>query len=181
MTEPFPDPAQPEQAPSLSGDPQMADPLSSLETAATPTRQDATRSRRKIVFVAAVLVAFVLGVSVGALGARAILAPDSAVAEEAAPPFAAARSTCAPSSPFATLGDAGKSLDVRGMGEKDLGVSIESIACFLRELKVPDSVVAEMTSTRALDGKQTGQWDNIHASWNYHPDHGLHIIFSQSR
>ncbi|MGY0233940.1 hypothetical protein [Longispora urticae] len=62
------------------------------------------------------------------------------------------------------------------MGKKSAGLTLTELACFLVALKTPDSVIAEMNSTRALDGRQTGDWDNIHASWTYHPDDGLEVI-----
>lgn len=49
------------------------------------------------------------------------------------------------------------------------------------ELDVPDSVVARMGKTRALDGVQTyeGEWYTI--SWTYHPDEGLEILYEKNK
>ncbi|WP_269142641.1 hypothetical protein [Georgenia yuyongxinii] len=33
-----------------------------------------------------------------------------------------------------------------------------------------------MTSTRALDGRQTAEWDGVVATWSFHPDDGLDVI-----
>lgn len=50
------------------------------------------------------------------------------------------------------------------------------MACVLFELKIPDSVVSRIDSTRALDGRQDAKWENYSASWGYHPDSGLDIV-----
>lgn len=41
----------------------------------------------------------------------------------------------------------------------------------------PTSVVELMYSTRSRDGWQSAEWDDVSASWGYHPDDGLDIIF----
>lgn len=77
------------------------------------------------------------------------------------------------------LGDNGRSITVNGEGEEDyLGAMPEQIECFLKEVHISDSVKAEMWSTRALDGRQSGEWDGFKASWKYHPDSGLDIVVS---
>lgn len=48
--------------------------------------------------------------------------------------------------------------------------------CIVRELEVPDAVQATIMSTRALDGRQTADWNGITATWTYHPDEGLELI-----
>lgn len=45
-------------------------------------------------------------------------------------------------------------------------------------LDLPDSLIAEMGQTRALDGRITKSYDNIEVSWTYHPDDGLEVMFS---
>jgi hypothetical protein len=40
--------------------------------------------------------------------------------------------------------------------------------------------MAHMTSTRALDGRQTASWDGIDAAWSYHPDSGMNMTVSIS-
>jgi hypothetical protein len=94
-------------------------------------------------------------------------------------PLVSAQKKCAPGSPYAKVGDDGSSLDVSGEGVEDFGLPLSQIECILAELRTPDSVLAEMYSIRALDGRQTAQWESIHASWTYHPDHGLHIILTK--
>ncbi|WP_225498444.1 hypothetical protein [Arthrobacter sp. M4] len=58
---------------------------------------------------------------------------------------------------------------------------MSDIACILKAVNVPDSVVSQMDSTRALDGMQRASWDKISASWTYHPDNGFRVILSESK
>lgn len=45
-------------------------------------------------------------------------------------------------------------------------------------LGFPDSVYERMVSTRAIDGVQTYEHDDVHVQWTYHPDNGLEVIYS---
>ena len=45
------------------------------------------------------------------------------------------------------------------------------------EIGLPDSLLAEMGETRALDGRQTAEYDDVSVSWSYHPDSGLEVMF----
>ncbi|WP_181062313.1 MULTISPECIES: hypothetical protein [unclassified Pseudoclavibacter] len=47
----------------------------------------------------------------------------------------------------------------------------------LSSLDVPASTVSKIEQTRALDGRQDDSWDDLEASWTYHPDDGLNIVF----
>ena len=44
-------------------------------------------------------------------------------------------------------------------------------------LGLPDSLYERMGATRALDGTQTADYDNVFISWSYHPDSGLKVIY----
>lgn len=46
------------------------------------------------------------------------------------------------------------------------------------DLGFPDSVYAQMCSTRALDGTQEYEKNGINVSWTFHPDNGLEVIYS---
>lgn len=86
------------------------------------------------------------------------------------------------SSGYAALGDAGYSITLKGQPQHNQrGLPIGDIACILKGLNIPDSVVSQMDSTRALDGMQKATWDKIQASWTYHPDNGLRVILSESK
>jgi hypothetical protein len=74
--------------------------------------------------------------------------------------------------------DDGHTLIVDGNGEQVTGAGVTTIATILAILDVPDSVVARMDSTRALDGVQEASWDGLTATWTYHPDDGLDIIIT---
>lgn len=78
-----------------------------------------------------------------------------------------------------TVGDGGRTLTLNGAGDTSGGLAIDDLACVLGNLHVSDAVIAKMDGTRALDGMQTGSWDDIDASWTYHPDDGLDVILTQ--
>lgn len=42
----------------------------------------------------------------------------------------------------------------------------------------PESVYAQMISTRAIDGTQEYENDGYYVSWTYHPDDGLEVLYS---
>lgn len=50
----------------------------------------------------------------------------------------------------------------------------------LGELGFEDAVRRRMVETRALDGRQTAENDNFRASWTFHPDDGLQILFENN-
>ncbi|MDI1465020.1 hypothetical protein QEZ54_29025 [Catellatospora sp. KI3] len=91
-------------------------------------------------------------------------------------PLEKAARQCANGNRFVTIGDGGKTLMFNTQGEERDGVSITTLECFLRELEVSDAIIAEIDTTRALDGRQTGDWGDYHGSWTYHPDNGLQMI-----
>lgn len=74
------------------------------------------------------------------------------------------------------LGDDGSSITFDTEGTEDYsGDDYSDVACTLEALNVPDHVVAQMDSTRALDGTLSATWDEFEASWNYHPDSGMNL------
>ncbi len=58
---------------------------------------------------------------------------------------------------------------------------IETIACILNNLNVPDYVVEQIDSTTSLMGLREATWDGIEASWSYHPDNGLDLILKDTQ
>ena len=44
-------------------------------------------------------------------------------------------------------------------------------------LDLPDSVIVKMSSTRAIDGIQSAEYDGVEVSWSYHPNNGLEVIY----
>jgi hypothetical protein len=61
-----------------------------------------------------------------------------------------------------------------------LGMTSLALDCVYEELDVPKHVSELIGSTRALDGRQTGEWDKYSASWGYHPDNGMSLIIAAS-
>lgn len=81
----------------------------------------------------------------------------------------------------AQLGDGGQSLTLDSQGEEDLdGLTYYSVECVLEDLDVPDATMNLIETTRALDGRQTGSWDGIDATWSYHPDNGVNVTLVDS-
>ncbi|MCC9204135.1 hypothetical protein [Arthrobacter sp. zg-Y769] len=76
------------------------------------------------------------------------------------------------------LGDGGQSLTMNSEGEDYYaeGADYADIQCVLRRTGMPDSVGSRMDNTRALDGRQSSEWDGISASWSYHPDSGSNVV-----
>lgn len=58
--------------------------------------------------------------------------------------------------------------------------TFDALSCTLGELDTPQSVIARMDQTRALDGMQTAEWAGFAASWTYHPDDGLDLIITEA-
>ena len=78
------------------------------------------------------------------------------------------------------VADDGDSLIFDTEGEEDYtGHSYATVACVLVELDMPESVMARLDNTRALDGTQTADWGDYTMTWNYHPDSGLNLIIEE--
>lgn len=137
------------------------------------------------------VVAGVLGLVLGALLSAVVTASAIAVQQQAEAEAAAVAAEEAKSEFFedaarrcglsgiVEIADAGKTMIVDGEGE-DFGsgdVSLTDLDCIIEAVGTPASVKELMYSTRSLDGRQSGEWDDISASWGYHPDDGLDIIF----
>jgi peptidoglycan hydrolase-like protein with peptidoglycan-binding domain len=57
----------------------------------------------------------------------------------------------------------------------------DTMICVLGLSGVPDRVISQISSTRALDGMQFAEWDGMAAQWNFHPDSGMNLtIYSTS-
>jgi hypothetical protein len=80
------------------------------------------------------------------------------------------------------VGDEGKTLSIDMMGEDEYdGATIDDVICVVNSplLKMPEFVINSIETTRALDGKQNGDWDGFEAEWSYHPDNGLDLMIHQ--
>jgi hypothetical protein len=75
------------------------------------------------------------------------------------------------------VADEGESILIDGEPQdSSAGASISDTVCILDALDVPDSVIARMERTTALQGQQEATWSGLIARWTYHPDNGLDII-----
>lgn len=135
-----------------------------------PPAMDGRERKRKLTLIlvaAAVIAIAIVGVVVALLVTASQPSKLQSAAEECS----------VENSAYATVGDKGKSLTLDMQGEDDLGgLTYAQISCVLSEVNIPDSVTSVIGETRALDGRQTAAWDNLTASWSYHPDSGLAII-----
>lgn len=52
------------------------------------------------------------------------------------------------------------------------------IQCINEQLNLPESVLNQMKSTTALQGRQSYSNDEVTVSWTYHPDNGLEVMYS---
>lgn len=155
---------------------------------AAPRPSAALTARRTWVMPA---VAGVLGVLLGAvlgsiitasvIAARQQFAAEAAVdsAEAAKRDFFAVAAKRCGLTGVVEIADGGRTMIVDGEGE-DAGsgrVSLGDLECIIDAVDTPASVKELMYSTRSLDGRQSGDWEGVSASWGYHPDDGLDIIF----
>lgn len=163
MTDPVP-PDQPANQPSTRPLPSLP-PVAEAQPEAEALQPPGLRRRYLLVGAAVVAVLLVAG---------AVIAFTSRSS-----PFEVAREKCgAASDAYARLGDDGKTLTLRSVGKESRGLSFDELECYWSELEMPDSVRAEVESTRALDGRQSGEWNGIRASWSYHPDSGVQMVFT---
>lgn len=78
--------------------------------------------------------------------------------------------------------DKGAGLTIDTKGEDDSsGASMVATACILKSLEIPESVIAQMDATTAMQGRQTAAWENVEASWTYHPDTGVKVIITNAK
>lgn len=102
-------------------------------------------------------------------------APAAATTSPPAPvpvadPFTFVQKTCDPTEEGTTIGDGGRTLVIDGT------LGVDKLACVLAAMGTPESVKAQVESTRALDGRQEAAWEGYSMSWTYHPDSGLNAI-----
>jgi len=120
--------------------------------------------------------AIVLGVVASVVALGAVLIVLAVRGDESA--LARAHEACLPDGADGIrLADDDRTLLIDTQGDDDLvGAEYTDVACLLLELEVPDRVVAQIDSTRALDGRQSDAWDRFTAMWSYHPDSGLDLL-----
>ena len=85
---------------------------------------------------------------------------------------------CGLNSTYALLGDNQNTLSLSGVF-LDRKISESEWNCVVKILRIPLAVTEQISHTRALDGRQNATWGAYSASWTYHPDQGLNIIFNK--
>lgn len=93
-------------------------------------------------------------------------------------PLETAREECKlTKSDLAVIEDDGRTLLIDHKGTEDFrGLQWSNVQCLLDALDVPASIQQRMGQTRALDGMQEATWDDLKATWTYHPNTGLDLI-----
>jgi hypothetical protein len=77
-----------------------------------------------------------------------------------------------------TVSDEGRTISIDGMGEEDYsGASYGDLICIIEAIETPDYIYNNIMATRALDGRQTQEFDGIEVSYSFHPDSGANIVF----
>ena len=70
----------------------------------------------------------------------------------------------------AQLGAAGQSLTLDSRGQEDFdGLSYDSVQCVLEDLDTTAATMNPIETARALDGRQTGSWGGMDATWSHYP------------
>jgi hypothetical protein len=150
----------------------------------TEARNDPTTSRRPVIFgLAGLGIGLVAGLFMGTVAIPATLGVGERFADAVGGgPIPASVEICeATDNRWITIGDDGASLTMNSFGAESDGADFDEIFCVLKELEAPDSVMSLIKSTRALDGRQTATWNDLTASWGYHPDDGLDIVVELER
>ena len=56
-------------------------------------------------------------------------------------------------------------------------LDIQAFGRLLAQLGMPPGTAARMSGTRALDGTQSAEGEHARATWTFHPDQGLRVVF----
>ena len=122
----------------------------------------------------------VAGIAVGAVLALAIIGIANAVGSATSNTFQPVLAACSlTDNSDSQIGDNGKSLTINSKGTDDAtGLSLTEFDCVMAELKTPDSVMAHVSQTSSLDGRQTETWGDLSMSWTYHPSRGLDAVYT---
>lgn len=166
MTQPQED--QTTDAGTASAAPSAGLPAPGAVTAAGVQAPGPQKDKGRLVFAAGGLgLGLVAGLLLGQIEFPS--ASGSAIAE-------AVESCGASASAGISMLDEGRSISMKTSGAESGGAEYADVVCVLESLEMPQSVISRMGSTRALDGRQNGEWDRFSASWGYHPDNGLDIV-----
>lgn len=77
-----------------------------------------------------------------------------------------------------SVSDEGKTISVDTIGEEEYsGASYGDLVCIIDAVGTPSYINDGIMSVRAMDGRQTQEFDEIIVSYSYHPDHGMDIVF----
>lgn len=144
-------------------------------TAATPAPQKRRSPVVAIVAAAAVLTIALAAAVVWALTQDEVPLPGPL---EQKTQLRAAYETC---NRVGELSDADKTMFLDGEGNDSGSGTLDTgqIVCILEALDTPTYVTTAMENTRALDGRQSEEWEGFETSWTFHPDEGLNVLIRE--
>jgi len=91
--------------------------------------------------------------------------------------FQDASDTCFASSGV-QVSDNGTTLTVDMMGEEEItGATYDDLVCVVDEVGTPAFIKDEMWATRAIDGRQSEEFDGISVKWSYSPANGMNLTY----
>lgn len=77
-----------------------------------------------------------------------------------------------------SVSDEGTTISVDTMGEEDYsGATYGDLVCIIGAVGTPSYINDGIMSVRAMDGRQTQEFDGIVVSYSYHPNSGMDIVF----
>jgi hypothetical protein len=77
-----------------------------------------------------------------------------------------------------SVSDNGTTISVDTMGQEEYsGASYESLVCVINAVGTPSYVNDNIMNVRAIDGRQSDEFNGIVVSYSYHPDNGMDIVF----
>jgi hypothetical protein len=77
-----------------------------------------------------------------------------------------------------SVSDNGTTISVDTIGEEEYsGASYSDLVCVINGVETPSYIYDGIMSVRAMDGRQTQEFDGIVVSYSFHPDHGMSIVF----
>jgi len=173
----YPPPIRPEN----SGGTAFTNPAS--EAGAVPVQAPAPKKKRNVGLIVGLVLA-VAGLALGGYYALTHIGTNDtttpAVAKVTTATVTKLQAAAVSCSLATTPEDLGHTLTLRNVSAKeDPGPDDwKATECVMREIDVPSRVTDHIGQTRAMDGMQTDSWDGMSARWNYHPDSGINITFT---
>jgi hypothetical protein len=77
-----------------------------------------------------------------------------------------------------SVSDNGTTISVDTMGDSEYsGASYSDLVCVIDAVGTPSYINDNIMSVRAIDGRQSDEFNGIVVSYSFHPDNGMDIVF----